>query len=471
MPGVNLKIAEAPATPAEPTDTGKLFVLAQTERGSTSEHIPCHSMAEVLARTGGKISQSNFRDAIEAFFQEGGSTVLLARVVGATPVAASVELETAGHAKSIKVAAANVGEWGNNLKVQVKAGEAEGSYRLLISENGQPVSESPDLLSQVAAVTWSEGNAFVTVTVLGGSGIPAVIEATALTGGTQDFAHVTTPNWEAALALFPRDLGCGQFSILGNTTEAVQKAVLKHCEEKNRRFLPDFVNTTNSATILTAAASLRTIPGARCGAGYAPWAVIPGLAPGTTRIVPYSAIQAGILARNDASEKVPPINEPSAGENGKPRYAIGLTAEWPRATRELLNEGSVNVARVMPGGEIETYGNRTLVKPESEPAWEEFTASRLYMYVISQGEAIMETFEFKQIDRFGIVFSRCGGKLRAFLETLGTMLYNNPAEAVNTGPGVNTAQTIKEKKIIAAVTIQPAGISETAEFNLTAQGV
>ncbi|MFZ1927394.1 MAG: phage tail sheath N-terminal beta-sandwich domain-containing protein [Solirubrobacteraceae bacterium] len=471
MPGVNEKIAEAPSTPSDPTDTGKLFVLAQVERGSTTEHITCHSMPEVLAKVGGKIAQSYLRDALEAFFEEGGSTVLLARVVGATPVAASVELETAGHAKSIKVAATNVGEWGNNLKVQVKAGEAENSYRLLITENSNPVSESPDLLTQAAAVTWSEGNAYVTVTVLGGSGVPAVVAATELTGGTQDFSHVTTPSWEAALALFPHDLGCGQFSILGNTTEAVQKAVLKHCEEKNRCFLADLTNTTTSATLITAAASLRTVAGARRGAAYAPWAIIPGLAPGTTRIVPYSAIQAGIIARNDASEKVPPINEPSAGENGKPRYAIGLTAEWSRSTREVLNEGSVNVARNMPGGGIETYGNRTLVKPETEPAWEEFTASRLYMYVLSEGEAIMETFEFKQIDRFRVVFSRVGAKIQAFLETLGTQLANNPAEAVNTGPGVNTEQTTKEKKIIAAVTIQPAGIAETAEFNLTTQGV
>lgn len=472
MPGVNVNIANAPSTPSTPTDTGKLFVLAQTERGSTTEHIVCHSMPEVLAKAGGKISQSYLRDAAEAFFEEGGSTLLIGRVVGATPVAASVELENVGKTgKSLVVTAANVGEWGNNLKVEVKAGSGEGTYRLVITESGALVSESPDLATQAAAVTWSEGNPWVKVTLGAGSGNPGVVAATELKGGTQDFEHVNTAQWEAALALFPHDLGCGQFSILGNTTEAVQKAVLKHCNENNRRFLVDLTDSTSSATLIAAALPLRTATGARCGAAYAPWAIIPGIAPGTTRTVPYSAVQAGIIARNDASEKVPPVNEPSAGENGRPRYAIGVTAEWSRATRETLNEGSVNVVRVMPGGDIETYGNRTLVKPESEPAWEEFSASRLFMYVASQGEAILERFVFKEIDRFGILFKRVGAELQAFLESLGNMLYNDPKGAVNTGPGVNTEATIKEKKLIAALTIQPAPIDETAELNLTAQGV
>jgi hypothetical protein len=478
MLGDNVNFVNAPAVASRPTDTGKLFVLAQTERGTTTEAIVAKSMPELLAKCGGKISQSVLRDAAEAAFQEGVSTMLFGRVVGATPVAASVELETAGKTKSIKVAAKNVGEWGNSLKVQVKAGETEGFYRLVITENGVPVEETPDLLSQAAAATWSETSTYVTVTVLGGSGNPAVVAATELTGGTQDFTHVTTASWEAALALFPKDLGCGQIVAFGNTSSGVQIALEKHGEENNRTPLPDLPNIKAGETLaeyeaklITAASPLRTVTGARRSAAYGPWAIIPGLAPGTTRVVPYSAIQAGMLALKDATAEPPPINEPSAGENGQPRYATGLTAVFSRAQIEALTEGGVNAARVLPGGQIETYGNRTLVKPETEPAWEEVSAARLYMFVASRGEEILASFKWKQIDRARLLFNRVAKELQGFLGSLGSMLDNDVTEAVDTGPGVNTDVTIKEKRIIADLTVQPAGIAESTTLNISAQGV
>ena len=470
MPGENVNLTNAAVPLSRPADTGKLFVPGPLERGSTSEPIIVHGMPEFKAKAGGKISQSYLYDGAEAFFQEGGETLILGRQVGTTPVAASVELENVGAAKVLKVAAKSVGEWGNALTVQVKAGGVEGSYRLVIAENGVAVEESTDLLTQAAGATWStEHSTHVTVTVLGGSGNPKVVAATALTGGTADLAHLTTATAEAAVALWPYDLGCGQVSSGGNTSSATQTAILAHCEINNRTPLPDLQDTTTSGTLVSAVSSLHTVTGARRGAPYAPWAIIPGSAPGTTRKVPYSFIQAGIFARNDATSSPPNVNEPSAGENGKPRYAIGLTAEWNRATRETLNEAGINVARIMPDGSIETYGNRTLVNPETEPAWGTISAARLFMYVISQGEIILRRFTFKTIDPHGLLFGRIAGELKAFLGSLGNQISNNANEAVNTGPSVNTPETLVRKELCAAIEVLPSPDAETATLNITAR--
>jgi hypothetical protein len=135
--------------------------------------------------------------------------------------------------------------------------------------------------------------------------------------------------------------------------------------------------------------------------------------------------------------------------------------------REELNAASVNVVRVMPDGSIQTYGNRSLVKPELEPAWEEFSSSRLYMYVWSKGEEILEGAEFKNIDNHNILFGNIEGKLVGMLMELGDQITNNPATAVNCGPSVNTKATIAAKEVRANIEIKPSQIVETATLNIS----
>jgi len=469
MPGVNVNITSVPVPTSNPTSTGKWFCTQLLERGSTTKPIVCTSMAEFKAQCGARVSYSVMWDSAETFFQEGGSELIMARVVGATPVAAKYELKDSEAHVSLIVTANSVGEWGNNLSVAVTV--TESGYILTIEENDVEVEKSPELTTQLGAVAWAENSAYVTIAVGAGTKTPSEVTAKALSGGTYDSSHITTASYEHALANFSYEMGCGQVSAPGITTTGVGEAILKHVEVNNRVAMLDLTNTSTAATLISAVSSLRSAVGARRGSAWAPWAIIPGLAGGANRVVPYSAVQAGIIARNDGATTQPQVNEPSAAENGQPRYAIGLTAEWNRATREELNEHSVNVARVMPSGVIQTYGYRTLVKPESEPAWEEFSAARLFMYVVNQCEAIMSEFLFKDIDPKKQLFNRLNGRLTAFMTSLGNQLYNNPGEAVNTGPAVNTPTTIAKKEVCADVAVLPSPTSEIAVLNVSAQGV
>jgi hypothetical protein len=464
MPGVNVKLINAAAAKTNPTSTGKWFCVQQSERGSTTAPTLLTSMTDFLKYLGKRVIYSVMWDAAEAFFEEGGSEIIFARVVGPAAVIAKVELAT----KSLIVAAKNAGEWGNALKVQVVAGEGESTYRLKIFEGTTQVEETKDLKTQVDAVAWSATSSYVTITVGIGEAAPEVKAAVSLTGGTDDRAKIVPASYEAAFATLPPELGCGDASVPGVTSSGAQEALEKHTELTNRSGIVDLTDSSTAATLISAASPLRSATGARRCAAYAPWALIPGLAQEAPRKVPYSAIQAGILARNDASSNPPLVAHPAAGERGKPRYAIGLSQEgWTRTVREELNASSVNAVRVMPDGTIQTYGNRSLVKPELEPAWEEFSSSRLFMYVWSRGEEILESAEFKNIDTHNILFGNIEGKLVGMLMELGDEIANNPATSVNCGPSVNTKTTIAAKEVRAAVEVKPSEVVETATLNIS----
>ncbi|HSZ70248.1 MAG TPA: hypothetical protein VK756_07790 [Solirubrobacteraceae bacterium] len=461
MPGVKVNLQSAPTATFNPAATGKWFCVGLFERGSTSVPILVTSMSEFKELAGSRVSYSYMWDAAETYFEEGGSELFLSRVVGKTPIAASLVLKHTAEA-SLKVAAKNVGEWGNKLEVEVVIETGE-EYRLLIYENKVLVEESPTLASQVAAVTWSESSAYVTVTVEAGTKNPTVLAAKELAGGTYDSAEVETVGWEAALARFDAELGCGQVSAPGNTTEAIGKLVEAHAEANNRTAVLDLTNTGTVGTLVSAAAALRSLTGSRRSAAYAPWAKIPGLAGGSERTVPYSAVQAGMFARNDASATPPPVGEASAGTFGRPRYARGLTYEWTRAQREELNTARVNVARTLPSGSIETYGNQTLA-PATEGAWQEVSSARLYMFIWSAGEGFLEAATFKNIDPKNVLLSKIEGRLSAFLASLGGVLNTY---SVSTGPSVNTSATKAKKEVLANVEVEPSAIAETAVLNIS----
>jgi phage tail sheath protein FI len=462
MPGVNVDIESAPTATFDPTATGKWFCAGLFEKGSTTKPTLVTSMSEFEELLGGRVPYSNMYDVAETFFEEGGSELFLARTVGKTPVAASLVLKHTAEA-SLKVEANSVGEWGNELAVAVVIVTGE-EYKLQVYLNKVLVEESPTLATQVAAVTWSEGSPYVTITKEAGTTNPTVLAEKALSGGTYDSTEVETVDWENAFALFHGELGCGQCSAPGITAEAVLKVVDAHAETHNRTALLDLPNTGTKGTLISEAAPLKKATGARRSAPYVPWATIPGLANGTARTVPYSAVQAGILARNDASATPPPVGEPSAGANGRPRFATGLTHEWTKQEREELNNAGINVARVTPSGVIETYGNRTLANVETEPAWQEVSSARLVMFIDSEGTNLLEEEVFKNIDPSNLLYSKVEGVLTAFLKSLGGQLYSY---SVSTGPSVNTEATRKAKEVRADVEIKPSEIAETITLNLS----
>lgn len=470
MPGVITNITNAPAPTSRPTDTGKLFAVGACERGSTTAPIIVHSLPELKAQIGTAVAGSFLVSGAEEFFQEGGATLIVGRAVGATAVIGSAQVENiAKNQKVLNAFAKSLGAWGNKLEVKITTESSK--FAVTVLEEGVELEKITGLATAAAAVEWSLNSLYVTLVELRNEN-PG--EGTIKLAGGSDGEAVSalgSAQYGSALKLFAKDLGCGQVAVFGVTSQAVQELVLAHCEERDRVALLDGPVGASAAELKAVALALRTKTGARRGVLFSSWATIPGLSPNTTRRVPWSAVQAGIISRNDALSSPPAVNEASAGINGRTRNVLSLVSEFSRIERDELSEARVIPIRVVPVTGIETYGNVTLVSPSAEPAWESFTAARLFMYVAAECESILEKFVFAEIDPHGLLFARASGALTAFLESLGSQLFNLASEAVNTGPQVNTPETIHKKQLNASVLVQPSPSAETVTLNITAKGV
>jgi len=462
LPGVEVTSRESPPSRSLPIDTGTWFVAGFTERGSVSAPILVRSIDEVISKTGARQSWSApVYDALETFFREGGFQAYIGRVVGPAPVVASGVLDAAGAVDTLEIDAVSPGAWANTVHVLTTAGSVGGTFVITVKEGTVTKEVSPDLADGAAAVAWAADSDYIRLTDLA-AGDPVAGQDITLAGGNDDRTNAGNTEFEAALTRFSKDLGPGQVSIPGRTTTQAHTDLLEHAEAKNRFALLDLADTAVVGTLNSAAAAARALSTARYGAAFAPWAEVPGITGGTTRLVPWSAVQAGLIARSESKGNSP--NVAAAGENGQAAYALDLSQEsWTDADRESLNDGGVNVARMLFGG-ARTYGYRTLVDPLVNDAWLQITNARLNMLITAQAEVIAERFLFAQLDGKRRKISDFGGELKAMLAVhheAGALYGDTPDEAylVDVGPQVNTEQTIanRELKAILAVRMSPFG--------------
>lgn len=466
LPGTVVEELTTPPPRSAPTDTGVWFAAHHTEKGPIDEAVLVTSLAQFVTVFGARVSHSPLYDCVESFFRDGGSRLYIGRVVGPDPVLASVTLEDSNSADTLTVNAKSVGTWGNALNVAVTAGDAGGEFKLVISHDTLGTLEtSPSLATKAAAIAWAANSDYVDCEDEASLLDPAVVAAQSLAGGTDDYANATDNTWADSLELFTKDLGPGQVSFPGRTTTTAHSQLAAHCEALGgmRFAIYDLADTATKATLKTAVSTMRSSGKGKYGGFFVPWQVIPGITPGTTRTIPFSALQAALYARSDGLGKSP--NEPAAGDNGQSKFAIGLSQPaWSDADREDLNDSGVNVARVIYGG-VRSYGNRTAVDPILDSNWLECSNRRLYMVVAAKGDVIAEKFVQKQIDGQGNVFAAYAGELTGMLlpyYAQGSLYGETPEEAFNVdvGPQVNTPETIAAKEIHAVISLKMSPSAE-----------
>lgn len=265
----------------------------------------------------------------------------------------------------------------------------------------------------------------------------------------------------SALDQLPSDLGPGQVFSSEVTDETDNEALLDHAAATNRVALLH-ADESDATLMQAAAAALAVSENARYGALFMPDAVVPGVTPGTTRTVPYAAVEAGIIARNDVSLNP---NVAAAGVNGQAVFAIDLAERYTDQEYADLNEAGVDMARIIFDG-VRTYGYRSLVE-EGSPAgvWLDFGWARLNMDIVAHAEAVGEGYVFSQIDGRGHTISSFGGDLRAMLVPMyeAGALYGATADQafdVNVGSAVNTADTIANGELHAVIQVRMSPFAE-----------
>jgi hypothetical protein len=483
-PNVNITAGTAvPADVSLAVRAGQGFMTAVTQRGALTP-ILSQSFAEWESNHGTvDLSTGVGRVAAETYFRIGGKRLWTSRVAGPAPVFAFVKLfDQAGSVDpgdvSLIATATSPGEWANGaaggLSVEVyTTGVTAGSFVIITRLNGVEVERSPELVDSPTAVAWSTKSKWIRLTLGASSEDPRVAAAANLTGGLDDVANVTEAQWTAALARFTMALGPGIVFAPGRSTAAAHTALDTHAIAFDRIAYKDAPTGSTASTLVSAALSQRALTTARAGSMVGPQALVPGLLPGTTRIVPYSPIAAAVFARNLADGM--PIGQASAGVTyGRPGpWVLGLTVndaadptttQWTDTDLDQLHQAGVNVAYRV-GGEIQLMGYRTLVDEAVNDAYVDLAGVELLAIVNSEVRSMLRNAQFGSIDAKGQFFASIAAQVIAILKPLwqaGQLYGATEAEAykVDAGPSVNTPTTIAARQAAVQYAIKSSPTAE-----------
>ena len=346
MPGVIVgsSLRTGPSTPAgEPA--GRAFMAGITERGPIGASSKIQSLAQYQQVYGSRQTYSaNLYDAVQTFFEEGGSELWIARVVGSTPVYASLTLQDRGTTPqpTLKISALNPGAFAAQYLISVADGTT-GTFTISVLDgsNGNAVLETwPNLADVPTAVTTLANSAYIRGTDQHStntpttSQIPAVHAATALAGGDDNRSTINSASILGGLGLFGAGLGSGAVCTPGYSADQVAAGVGAHCVTNRRIGLLAGVQTA-SVSALTALAATLTQYGQYLGL-FGPWVQIPDGAGGTRIIDPVGYV-AGVRARAMATGGFwlcRPARSPRPGSSWAPHTPSTRprTTRWPRGT-------------------------------------------------------------------------------------------------------------------------------------------
>ena len=170
-------------------------------------------------------------------------------------------------------------------------------------------------------------------------------------------------------------------SIPGFTEEAVQRAIIDHCEALKDRFaiLDSKFGAQPGNGIRDQFADVRSQLG--FAALYYPWIQVRNPITGKAEFLPPSGHIAGVLARTDEERGVH-----KAPANASIRGALGLELSLSNEQHGPLNLMGINVLRVFPGqSQPIVWGARTTATDRN---WQYVNVRRLFLYLeesIQQG--------------------------------------------------------------------------------------
>lgn len=172
----------------------------------------------------------------------------------------------------------------------------------------------------------------------------------------------------------------------GQTSPAVQEAILSHCESRKDRF----AILDSPETVVGGVDKMPRPRDSKYGAYYFPWIQVYDPERGNI-FVPPSGHMAGVYARTDAERGVhkAPANEIVRG-------ALGMRYNISKGEQDILNPKGINCIRMMQGGGIRVWGARTL---SSDASWRYVNVRRLFIMVETSIERATQWVVFEPNDQ------------------------------------------------------------------------
>ncbi len=472
MPGVNITTATrtGPTNPIRAT-SGRYFVTGISERGPVDRAVELRSMADYARVLGDRVSYGSLFDDLRTFFEEGGGSAFVARIVGAAASVGSLTLldRAATPVGTLRIDAADPGAWSTRISVEVANGTTPDTFRLLIRYDGVLVEDYNNLASPAAAASRLSGSQLVRAVNLGSATAPpgnnpAVLAPTALSAGNDARGSVVDADYLAGLARFDRALGDGLVAVPGITTTGVRAGLATHSRETARITALHGVRTDDDAALRAIAVAH---PSEHVGV-FGPWIVVPD-GTGGSRTIPPTGYVAACRARAHNTEG--PYRAP-AGEIAEARYVIGVDRVINRTAGDALDAGRVSAIRLVANS-VRLYGWRSTSADEANYAL--LTGRDTLNRLEVAGEQLLEGRVFATIDGRGQLLSRIAGELAGIAQPLaaagglfarvvdGEVL--DPGFSVDVGGTLNPIDSLARNRINAqlAARVSPTG----ALINLT----
>lgn len=481
MPGVDVitKTITGPAARAA-GEGARYFVPGITERGPTDEAILVRSLAEFEFHFGSRVSYGALHDDLAIYFGEGGQEAAVARVVGATPVVATLTLnDRAGSPlATVRIDAKSAGSWGNALTVAVADGTLTNSVTVTISgvpDGDDEVFRDIGVIAGVVDITdivdkINAGSRWVKATNLGSATAaplnrPAVSAAAPLVGGDDNRATVTGATYTTtADARFGPDLGDGAIAVPGQPSSAVGAALLAHARDRNRIAILTTAAGQTPTGAKSAAADLVGDVGSEFAGLFYPWVVMDAGGNQTRTVAPTGFVAA---ARARAILEAGPWRA-GAGLISQARYIIGLERELTRTEGDDLDNNNVSAIRTI-ARTVRVYGWRSLSRDAANYAI--LTGRDVLNRLVTLALEAMEAYTFRNVDGRRHLFSEvegeliglvkpmadAGGLYARFDEATGELI--DPGYRVDTSPAVNTLASIQAGyiKAVLGARVSPTG--------------
>jgi hypothetical protein len=513
-PGVEVFSATASPASGVPTDTSVLFLVGETAQGPTTP-TRITSLTEFGAQFGARLPGVPTYDSTDTFFHEGGGQIYVCR---ATDGSAAATGDSTAVAAGSTLTASSDGAWGDGLTLDVvttpgqvtglQATSADGddsggssskskskskaeapatsplltydidpqaatpTFMATVSLGGKAVQVSQPLVTAEDLIAFLASGSYLRMTATDVA-VAVAAGSVALAGGDDGTTPVGKDAFEATLDGIHSTYGPGQIIAPGRSDFDSHAALIAHGSATNRVAILDGAVGDGPLELTSAAALLRGAQEDRYGSLWGPWAVIPGVAPGTTRTVPWSAVQAALCARNDAAGNP---NQAAAGAWGECQYVVDLVQAFSPEDCEALLYAGVDTARNVYGA-IQAYAFRTLVDPAGPRSdWLELNWARLNMAIVAQSEAIGEEYVFSQLDGRGHTIAAFGGELTGMLVgyyNADALFGEDVTDAlnVNTGPAVNTIEKLADGILSAVLNVRMSPHAELVQITIVKQAI
>jgi len=354
-------------------------IVGLTERGPLDTPTTITSWEDYAQTFGGLYSGAEVPMCVRMFFLNGGGSAVIVRVLGDSPVTATVNLEDRDvPADTLQVDASSEGAWGNSLSIEIEAatsGESD-EFNLIVLKDSVIVETWANLSMTDADANFVEtvindantGSLYITVTDLD-SAATSPADLPALTAGTpvdlasgSDGSAVDDDTFTGATTstLGLNTLEESEITLLAipdRATDAVQEAMITFCETTRERRVFAVMDPAASASASTIITNMAALTASESFALYWPRIKVANpdtaiFGSGTTITIPPSGAVMGMYARTDSNSRKGPFETPAGVERGVLYSVVDVetTTVNRKSTRDLVYPTRINPITSSPSG-------------------------------------------------------------------------------------------------------------------------